>query len=465
MGKITYLPFAQVGKFPKLFLDYVNGKEFLTSFISAWALPENFAAQVELKKVTFTQQKRQILHQVLVRQYQQSGCTPPETVLQLLQPHSFTLTTGHQLNIFTGPLYFHYKIITTINAAKKLSQLYPQYRFIPVYWMASEDHDVDEINHFRLFGKKYTWQTDQKGAVGRFNPQSLAAVAQQAPEMHHALVQAYTHSNTLAEATRKIVDHFYRDEGIVILDGDDVELKRLFLPFVRKEITQQLSWKAVKSTTERLTALGYHCQVTPRQVNLFYLDHQFRQRIDIYHPEKKQYKVLNTNLFFTEEELLQWAEEYPEKISPNVVLRPLYQEVVLPNVCYIGGPAEIGYWLQFKEMFAAFETPMPLLLPRNSALLLEVRHQRKMQKLNLSVSDLFAPALKVRQKIVFQQENQYVTIGQEMESIIQQWDRVIAKVAEIRSHLKASRYSSKSVHAKKIITLCWKNSQSARTPP
>jgi bacillithiol biosynthesis cysteine-adding enzyme BshC len=457
MKSATYFAPEETRQFSKLFLQYVRQDDLLKSFIREWPVETAFGDIIDVKQSVFHAENRLILHQAVIRQYEQGKCALPETVAWLTKPTTFTVTTGHQLNIFTGPLYFHYKIITVINAAKRLKALYPAYDFVPVYWMASEDHDADEISHFRLFGKKYVWHTTEKGAVGRFNPQSLVQVARLAPEMHHIFTEAYGNSPTLADATRKIVHYFYGKDGLMVIDGDDAALKRLFLPALRREIGEQASFHAVKKTTEKLTGLGYKAQVTPREINLFYLDHHLRERITVEHEgQERVFKVLNTHLTFTEQELLRLAEAHPEKFSPNVILRPLYQEMILPNLSYTGGPGELAYWLQLKEMFETFQVPMPLLLPRNFALLLNEAHQNRLEKIGFTVTDIFASEADNKQKIILREQNHYTHIRQEIEAIAQQFDLIIAKAMQADATLLKTAQAQKVLTQKKLLHIAGK---------
>jgi bacillithiol biosynthesis cysteine-adding enzyme BshC len=457
MKRATYFAPEETHQFSKLFLQYVHQDDSLKSFIGEWPTQAAFRHAIDVKQSVFNAESRVILHQAITRQYEQGKCNLPATVALLNRPTTFTVTTGHQLNIFTGPLYFHYKIITVINAAKRLKELYPAYNFVPVYWMASEDHDADEISYFRLFGKKYTWKTAEKGAVGRFNPQSLVEVARLAPEMHHIFLESYGNSPTLADATRKIVHHFYGKDGLMVIDGDDAALKRLFAPALRREISEQASFHAVRETTEKLTGLGYKAQVAPREINLFYLDNQLRERITVAQEGKERiFKVLNTTLTFSEQELLQLVEEHPEKFSPNVILRPLYQEMILPNLSYTGGPGEIAYWLQLKGMFAVFNVPMPLLLPRNFALLLNSAHQNRLEKIGFTVADLFAAESDNKQKIILREQNYYTHIRQETEAIAQQFDLIISKATQVDATLLKMTQAQKVLTQKKLLHIAGK---------
>jgi bacillithiol synthase len=425
--KSTCIDFRQTGKFPPLFNQYIAGQPELAPFYGLFPKPENFLAQIAQKQ-GFGTEARQVLYAALCRQYAHLP-NPPQLALDLLlQPNTFTITTGHQLNIFTGPLYFHYKIITVINAARQLRRQYPAYHFIPVYWMASEDHDAEEISHFRLFGKKYQWEANQKGAVGRFVPHSLAEVVRQTPEMEGLLVRAYAQSATLAEATRLIVNELYASEGLVVVDGDDADLKRAFAPAMREELLHQPSFPAMNAASAQLAALGHAAQVHPRQINLFYLRDQLRERLvrEAAGGQEPVYQVLNTGLKFTEAEILAELAQWPERFSPNVVLRPVYQETILPNLAYAGGPGELAYWLQLKPVFERLGVPYPILLPRNCALVLTPQLAGRMAQLGLAVPDLFAGLPALKQRMVALRTEQNLELNAEVQAL----ESLFAQVAE-----------------------------------
>ncbi len=189
--KKTHLSLRKVGSFSKMFLDYIEGQDALKEFYEWKPKIESFQSAITNK--AFSPAKRKTLVDALERQYDGLTCVSKlsENIQSLSEARTFTVTTGHQLNIFTGPLYFLFKLITTINLSKKLKAHYPDYHFIPVYWMATEDHDFEEISYFNMFGKKYQWTTEQTGAVGRFDPSSLAEVLDQVRENVELFEKAY----------------------------------------------------------------------------------------------------------------------------------------------------------------------------------------------------------------------------------------------------------------------------------
>lgn len=405
-----YLPLASTGQFSSLFLDYLDQKDSLRPFYNRFPQLEAFDKQIQER--AFDTQKRIILVDALERQYQ--GISNKPDLSALLQPNTFTVTTGHQLNIFTGPLYIIYKLITTITLARQLKAAYPSYNFVPVYWMATEDHDFAEINHFSLFGTQYVWQTEQRGAVGRMNPQELKTLFGQIPEKLTLFEDAYLKHNTLADAVRYYINELFGQEGLVCLDADDAQLKQVFAPVMRDELVHQTSGQLVQEQTERLSALGYKTIIAPRDINLFYLDDQVRERIE---HKDGTYKVLQTKLRFSESELLTMLSEHPERFSPNVVLRPLYQETILPNLAYIGGPSEVPYWLQLKPVFDHFQTPFPMLMPRNFAMYVPSVSAKRIRRLGLLPEDLFQDTITLKRKFVKQHATQALTLDTESKTV------------------------------------------------
>ncbi len=425
-----YLPLASTGQFSSLFLDYITNKDSLKPFYGRFPAIESFKGQIDGKPFDAT--NRQVLVDTLERQYYSLSTKPDFSVL--LQPNTFTVTTGHQLNIFTGPLYIIYKLITTINLARKLKETYPDYNFVPVYWMATEDHDFAEINHFSLMGRHYAWQTDQRGAVGRMNPQELKTLFSQIPEKLSLFEEAYLKHNTLADAARYYVNELFGAEGLVCLDADDASLKRVFAPVMRDELTHQKSAELVQKRTKELEELGYKTVIAPRDINLFYLDSQVRERIE--RKEDGTYQVLHTKLKFTENELLTLLNQHPEKFSPNVVLRPLYQETILPNLAYIGGPSEVPYWLQLKSVFEYYQTPFPILMPRNFAMYVSSVSSKRIRKLGLTPEQLFQDTLTLKREFVDTHTRHTLKFDNENKTINKSLDAILHKAQMVDPSLE-----------------------------
>lgn len=383
--------------FSGLFNDYISGhgntKNLYDFHINKLSF-ENY-----LNKNSFSDIDRETLVRVLKKQAGTTSNTPIVTqnnIESLLNKNAFTVTTGHQLCLFTGPNYFIYKIISAINLTKTLKLHFPDKTFVPVYWMASEDHDFDEINHIHTFGKKILWETDQTGSVGEFNLQGIKESIEELKKIlgendyANSLVQlfekAYLTHNNLTDATRYLVNELLGEYGIVILDGNDKELKALFKGEFKADCFENRSFKFATQTIDELKKENYNIQVNPREINIFYKENNLRERIE---KNGDVYTVVNTELSLTKTELEKIIETSPEKLSPNVVLRPLYQQKILPNIAYVGGPGEIAYWLEYKAMFKAYNICFPILMPRNFVTIIDKGTQSKLQKLNFSINDIF----------------------------------------------------------------------------
>ena len=334
----TKIDLQDTSSFSQFFLDYLNEKPELEPFYGLAPKIENFETQISNKD--FDQSKRDTLCQVLNLQYQAVKAKPAvqKNIDLLSKPNTFTITTGHQLNIFTGPLYFLYKIITVINSARELGEKHPDFNFVPVYWMATEDHDFDEISFFNLFGKKYRWECEEKGGVGRYSTDGVKELLKELPESVELFEKAYGDHQNLADAVRCYVNDLFGEYGVVVVDGDSHELKTEFASVIEDDLIRNSAHEKVGEANAALEALGYKTQIFPREINFFYLDDGVRERIT---KEGSKFKVLNTDLSFSETEIKNLIQKSPEKFSPNVVMRPLYQETILPNLAYIGGPAEI----------------------------------------------------------------------------------------------------------------------------
>ena len=406
----TSIKFQDTGYFSKMMCHYLDRSEGLAEFYHNFPDLEGFGRQLEEKKRHYPGEFRKVLVRSLRNQYSgiEIGDRTTENIQLLEGSNAFTVTTGHQLNIFTGPLYFLYKIASVINLSKRLKAEFPSSDFIPVYWMASEDHDFDEISFFNFKNRKLKWDRDSQGPVGRMSTQGLSEVLEEfasalgpgtnAERLKELFRSSYLEHENLSRATRYLANELFGSEGLVIVDGDDRDLKALFSPKISSELLDQSCFSCVGETSEKLER-EYHVQVNPREINLFYITDQLRERI-IY--DQGLYKVNQTPLEFSQEEILKELADHPERFSPNALMRPLYQEVILPNLSYTGGGGELAYWMQLKDYFKAVEVPFPILHLRNSALLVTEKEYGKMERLDIDPTEMFLPQnelieLKVRE--------------------------------------------------------------------
>jgi bacillithiol synthase len=310
---------------------------------------------------------------------------------RLLQPTCYTVTTGQQPGLFGGPMYTILKAVTTVLAARELAAKYPQWQFVPVFWIAGEDHDWAEIDHwYPNFTTKLTYKGTFHGAVGRHRIQA-DAIQQLLGEVPD-LASYWNAGRRWEEAFRLTLHALLGREGLLILDPDNAELKRQFLPVIRRELVEKSAAPLVNATGEKLRQVGHKPQLHASDVCLFYLTDEARIKFE----PRAEGRLEADGITKPVEAWLLEAEEFPERFSPNAALRPVYQETILPNVAYIGGWAEVAYWLQLKDVFALHHVPYPLLLPRAQALLLTQSQQESLGKLNLDLRTLLLdkPALR-----------------------------------------------------------------------
>ncbi|UIR55694.1 bacillithiol biosynthesis cysteine-adding enzyme BshC [Sphingobacterium sp. SRCM116780] len=395
--KATYIDYSETNSFSKTLIAYLNQNQNLAPFIGNWPTFTGFERQI--------QQKKNFLHRTLLvdrlkTQYGDLLDSAPhvlENIEKLLENNAFTITTGHQLNIFTGPLYFIFKIITAIRLADDLKAQFPEKEFIPVYWMATEDHDFAEINYTKLSGKKIVWDTPAISATGRMDTSTIVEAVKQyngvlglsenSCKLTKMVEEAYLKHEKLADAMRYLVHELFKKFGLIVLDADDKELKEIFKPIIREDIIKERSFKAIEETSKSLEEAGFDTQVHAREINFFYLTDNYRERI-VLNPDGR-YEVLHQDLYFTKTELEKEIDTHPERFSPNVVMRPMYQEMILPNLAYIGGGAEMVYWMQLKTNFDQYDIDFPILVPRNSAMMTEDNVVSKIFRQDLTFKSIF----------------------------------------------------------------------------
>lgn len=443
--EVSTISLEHTGRFNKLILDYVNGEDGVKEFYGLPHSLENYAEQIESRRKFPID--RELLADSLLKQYKTIGGAKASvlTNIELLRSeNAFTVTTGHQLNIFTGPLYFIYKILHTIKLTEQLREAYPENQFVPIYWMNSEDHDLDEVGHFNLFGKKYVWETEQTGATGRMNPESLEVFCSELEEVFSnneetkRLIEvfrtAYSKFEKLSDATRYFANEFFGGQGLVVFDSDDAELKRPFFEYFKKDIECE-PFGLVRTTNQRLEQAGYHVQVNPRQVNCFYLADGMRNRLV---ETEIGYKVFQTEIRFTREELEEELKSHPEKFSPNVVLRPLFQEFILPNLTYVGGAGELSYWLQYKDYFNKMGVSFPMLSLRNHFLLIDHGSSKRMTELKLLPEDLFHSIDDLIKAHVLEVADADVNLDSEIQLLTELYESLKDKAESIDASLIAS---------------------------
>jgi bacillithiol synthase len=444
--KAKYIDYKETCSFSPAVIRYLEKDQQLQSFISQFPDREGFRRVISERNVLAD---RGILTDVLKEQYSQTGSPIPDALQQniglLGLENTFTVTTGHQLNIFTGPLYFIYKIVTAIKLAKELKTEFPDKNFVPVYWMATEDHDFAEINHTHIRGKKIIWEEQATGATGRLNPKgmlealkeykAILGVDAHSAELASLVHKAYTSQSTLAGATRYLVNELFGHYGLVIADGDDPRLKRQFAAFIEEDILNLNSYRSIEASVKQLEQAGIPSQVNPREINFFYLKDNLRERIVL---QNERYYVLNTDLSFNREQLHQEISRFPERFSPNVVMRPLYQEVILPNIAYIGGGAEVIYWLELKGTFDHYGVDFPILMLRNSALAAAESLQTRLTNTGVKLSSFFKDPEAIKKEWVLEHSDKDLHVNEEWQELEAVFKKLKSKAGVIDRTLQPS---------------------------
>lgn len=447
--KVTLIPYAEVPQVSSRDKAYAREDEALKPFYKYSTEYASFAQIIEDKKQNNT--NRDVLVKVLLQQYSKLGMheNVQSNIEKLAAKNTFTIVTAHQPSLFTGPLYYIYKIISTLNLAKKLNTYLPDYQFVPVFITGGEDHDFEEMNHVNLFSNQLLWENDEKGSVGAMKTSSLKNVlaelkgilgeSENAKAIYELMEQTHTNFDTYSDAALSLVNELFGKDGLVCLNMNQPDLKREFIPIIKDEIFNQASQPLVEAAAEKLNEAGFKTQASPREINFFYLNPQIRERI-VFEPadqagENDRYQVLNTEISFSKEELEKEIDNHPEHFSPNVIMRPLFQELILPNLAYIGGGGELAYWLERRTQFEHFKLNFPMLIRRNSAVWIDKGTKKKIDKLGLTSTALFQDTEEIIKDFVKENsegELNFATEKKELEAI---FEKVKNKTIEVDASL------------------------------
>jgi len=406
--------------------DLIAGGTFLESIANSPYDWKAFAAQAQ-KQQDYSQETRRVVIQALERQNPEPSSSE-QASLDAFRNGALTITTGHQLMVCGGTVFFEAKVLGAVALAQAASKELGK-EVVPVFWMASEDHDFEEIASFRMGEHQFTWkQPDAKGPVGYLPTQDLAdqlsSWLEKVPlnEAQKKLLQprlkAYREGKNLAEATRQWVREWAEGLGLLILDGQDMALKGQAAPLWTAEMGGQYS-TLIQAQTDALVAKGYRAQVFPREINLFDLRDGDRRRFEQPDPECPYFYV-----------------------SPNALMRPLYQEWLLPNLAYVGGGGELAYWLQLVSAFEKLGRPMPLLYLRNSILIQHHRLSRDLQKLDLSITELLSSSGESLKRQFLEKDTVLHAEGEALKApimeAIEQWNSALTEsYPELKQHAAA----------------------------
>jgi bacillithiol biosynthesis cysteine-adding enzyme BshC len=441
------LSHEETHRFSALVKAFLGNDTVLDAFRGLPTNAAGMAAAVAQRRAFPTD--RQTLVGVLQEQYADLEIPEPvaENIAALQNKNTFTVCTAHQPALLTGAGYFVYKILHTVKLAQHFAGAFPDCRFVPVFYIGSEDNDLEELGTFSYEGERYRWPAEgQGGAVGRMKTDSLSSVFDALfkklgpPGLHldslkEMITQAYQKGETIASATRRLVNSLLGAYGVVVIDGDHPRLKAQLLPAMQADLFEQKPYELAKTQSDKLEA-HFPAQAFPRPVNLFYLTEGIRERIE--RRSDDEWTVLNTAVSWNRKALEEELALHPERFSPNVVLRGLYQEIILPDVAFIGGGAEVAYWMQLQTLFHYFKVPFPLIVLRQSAQWASAAQVAKMQQIGLSPAELFLPAAQLMaRRIAESGENRWSLEGEkaDLEKLMQQ---VEARAAALDPTLKTA---------------------------
>jgi bacillithiol biosynthesis cysteine-adding enzyme BshC len=401
---------------------------------------------------------RKLLVKEIKRQYSDSVLSKAlaDNIESLNNEDTFTIITAHQPSLFTGPLYYIYKIFSAINLAEEMSQKSGK-TIVPVFINGSEDHDFEEINHTYLYGKKVEWSNNQGGPVGRL---SLNAIAETIAEIEQilgdkpkskAFVASLKKSLSASKNYNEFVFHtlhdLFNEYGLIVVNMDNTAFKTCFSAIMEKELINPVAKDLVNKTQASLSEISFSDQAFARDINLFYINEHGRNRIE---KIDNDYHIVDTDIIFSKSALLQELKNNPISFSPNVILRPLYQEMIFPNIAYVGGGGEIAYWVERKSLFDYYNVFFPTLIRRNSAMIIPAHIQKNMDKLNVRLEELLDNEDTVIKNYVYKNAGIELDFSSEKSEIENLFQTIAEKAESIDPTLKASILGEATSQIKKI---------------
>lgn len=455
---VLHFPYRSTRLFAPVVPDHVERDPFLRDFTGT---PAEREALFEARSSRILDPAlRTVLVDAIREGY--AGMSAPTAVQAninlLLRAGTTTVTTGHQLCLFTGPLYVPLKILNVVRLARELSTT--DRPVVPIFWMATEDHDLPEVDHVVINGHRVHWASaNAGGAVGRLLLEGIGPVVEEAirlmgpgpfaSETADALRQAYRPGFTLAQATRRFVTHLFGRFGVVCVDGDHPGLKQAFVPVMHEELLNSITERAVGYANEKLAG-RYSIQAHAREINLFHLRPGHRSRIE---RTEQGFKVLDGGPEFRVDDMLDAVSTRPQDFSPNVLLRPLFQESVLPNIAYVGGGGEVAYWLQLRWLFQAARIPMPAVVLRTSALWLDAKQSDHWKGLGLAMEDLFAAIEALRERVATERTGWSTSLADEQAASERSFDALTERLKKADPTLEGAALAAKTRALKGLAVL------------
>ena len=395
--------------FSRLFVDYIDNYSNVKDFFIG-DFRDKKLWQSQINAILHREIDRSSLAQVLLNQNRdyQCGIKTLANIDLLLSDNTVAIVTGQQVGLFTGPLYTLYKILTTLKLTEQLSQQYPEYNFVPIFWLEGEDHDIEEVSSFSFLNasnelQELRYPAEEKttgsnlGAVGSVHLDE--SIGMLFSSLHQALLPteysskvfelfetAYQKGMTFSRAFIHLINVLLEDSGLIFFDPHNPDTKKILKPIFEQELNNISHTCRLVITQSELLEKQYHAQVKPRAVNLFLFHNGGRYAIE---PHEHGFSLKGTRRTFSKEEMLGFLNTDPNLFSPNVILRPICQDYLFPTLAYVAGPSEVAYFAQFKLLYENFNIPEPIIYPRCSATIVEERIQKIINKYGLQPKDFF----------------------------------------------------------------------------
>jgi bacillithiol biosynthesis cysteine-adding enzyme BshC len=408
--------FSEFESFSRLFRDYCERYEVLQDFFAGdYRLADQRKRAAD--RTAGIDRDRETLADVLLRQNEQWLLDEAvrSNIEQLRDPESVVVVTGQQVGLFSGPLFTILKAITTVQMARQLADETGR-PVVPMFWLGGEDHDFEEMASTCVLRQNEVVKLEfprppNVGPVGRIRlGDSIIPLVNQLdeilppsdfkPDLMRIVRDAYDENRTFSGAFALLITSLFEGTGLVMIDSDDARLKKLASSLFRREIEdpERLS-EGIRRTSLKLGE-NYHEQVQARSANLFLLTDDARYPLDAV---DSQFQLRDGSRTYSKDELMDLLERDPAQFSPNVVLRPLMQDFLLPTAMYIGGPGEISYFAQYQSAYEWANVPMPLIYPRASITLVESKVAKILEKYGLEVDDFEEDVEHLFQRIVLSQ--------------------------------------------------------------
>jgi bacillithiol biosynthesis cysteine-adding enzyme BshC len=404
------LTFGQLPHQPKLFLEYLDHFEKVKSFyVHPPTMPSVTRAA---RKLDYPDDRRVEVVSILRRQNSAFG-SGAETLtnLERLEKDAVAVVSGQQVGLFSGPAYSIFKALTAVQIAEELTR--GGIPAVPIFWMATEDHDLDEVRHTTWFdqGKLVRFELAAPAESGRpvgqiplgaeIEPQVREAaelLANQGSDLlAQYLIESYRPEETYGSAFAKFFARLFAQQGLILMDPLDAGLHKVAAPLYQHALAERdtLNEKLLQRGKD-LDRAGFAAQVkvTSRSTLLFRMDEGGRQVVTA-----SAEKFQSDEKTWPREELVHLTHTEPEKFSPNAIFRPVVQDYLLPTAAYIAGPAEISYFAQSEVVYRQLLGRMPVMLPRSGFTVVDAKATKLLRRYGLTVEDVWAGSQGLRHKM------------------------------------------------------------------